>query len=60
MHCTSQLLPSFAYALDHAEPELEFQAEQVEWAFGGRQVTSCEDANIVVVKANPGASNHHP
>jgi hypothetical protein len=44
--------------IDHAESESEFQAEQVRWVFGGPQVSSCEDANIVVIKVSPGASNH--
>jgi hypothetical protein len=44
--------------IDHAEPE--FEAEQVQWVFGGPQASSCEDANIVVIKASPGASNHLP
>jgi hypothetical protein len=25
--------------------------------FGGTQSSSCEDANIIVIKTNPGASN---
>jgi hypothetical protein len=27
--------------------------------FGGTQVSSCEDTDIVVIKADPGASSHH-
>jgi hypothetical protein len=46
--------------VDHAEPKTGIQAEQVQWVFGGTQVLSCEDANIVVIKASPGASNHIP
>jgi hypothetical protein len=34
--------------------------EQIQGVFGGPQATSCEDANIIVIKANPSASNHHP
>jgi hypothetical protein len=45
--------------IDHAEPESKFQEEQVRWVFEGQQVSSCEDANIVVIKTRPGASNHH-
>jgi hypothetical protein len=45
--------------VDHAEPELEFQMEQVPWVFGGTQVSSCKDANIIVIKASPGASHHY-
>jgi hypothetical protein len=44
--------------VDHAESELEFRVEQVQWVFGGPQVSSYEDANIVVIKANPGAFSH--
>jgi hypothetical protein len=39
---------------------MKIQAEQVEWVFGCAQALSCEDANIVVIKASPGASNHRP
>jgi hypothetical protein len=46
------------YTLDHAEPQTEIQAEQVQWVFRGPQASSCDDANIVVIKANPGTS--HP
>jgi hypothetical protein len=42
--------------IDHAESE--FQAEQVRWVFGGPQASSYEDANIVMIKTSPGASNH--
>jgi hypothetical protein len=43
--------------VDHAKPKSEFQAEQVQGVFGGPQASSCEDANIVVIKTSPGASN---
>jgi hypothetical protein len=33
--------------IDNAEPKSEFQVEQVQWAFGGPQASSCEEANIV-------------
>jgi hypothetical protein len=46
--------------VDHTEPESKFQAEQVQWAFGGPQVSSCDEANIVVIKTSPSASNHYP
>jgi hypothetical protein len=36
------------------------QVEQVQWMFGGPHASCCEDANNVVIKANPGASNNHP
>jgi hypothetical protein len=38
--------------INHAELESEFQAEQVRWVFGGPQVLSGEDANILVIKAS--------
>jgi hypothetical protein len=44
--------------VDHAEPESEFQAEQLQWVFGGPQASSRDDANIGVIKLSPGASNH--
>jgi hypothetical protein len=47
---------SFVYVLDHAEQKTEIQAVQVQCVFGGPQV-SYENANIVVTKASPGASN---
>jgi hypothetical protein len=40
--------------VDHAEPKTEIQAEQVQWVFGGPQASSCEDANIAVIKARLG------
>jgi hypothetical protein len=40
------------------EPKTEIQAELVQRVFEGPQVSSCEDANIAVIKASPGASNH--
>jgi hypothetical protein len=46
--------------IDHAKPESKFQAEQVQWVFRGQQALSCDDANIVVIKANPGALTHAP
>jgi hypothetical protein len=44
--------------VDHAEPKMEIQAEQVQWVSGSPQASSCEDANVVVIKASPGAPNH--
>jgi hypothetical protein len=39
---------------------MKVQAEQeVQWVFGGPQASSCEDTNIVVIKASPSASNHN-
>jgi hypothetical protein len=43
--------------VDHAKPKTEIQVEQVQWVLGGPQVSSREDANIVVIKASPGASH---
>jgi hypothetical protein len=42
--------------MDHMEPKMEIQVRQVQWVFGGPQASSYEDANIVVIKASPGAS----
>jgi hypothetical protein len=39
---------------------MKVQAErEVQWAIEGPQAPSCEDVNIVVIKANPGPSNHN-
>jgi hypothetical protein len=46
--------------VDRVEPELGFQAEQVQWVFRGPQALSYEDANIIIIKASPSASNHYP
>jgi hypothetical protein len=40
-----------------AEPKSEIQAEQVQQVFGGLQVSSYEDANIVVIKTSLSASH---
>jgi hypothetical protein len=40
------------------EPKTEIQVEQVQWVFGSPQASSCDGANIVVIKVSPGAS--HP
>jgi hypothetical protein len=45
--------------VDHAERKTEIQAEQFQGMFGGPQASSCEDANIVVIKASPGAFNQY-
>jgi hypothetical protein len=37
------------FALDPAESESEFQAEQAQGVFGGPQASSYEDANIIVI-----------
>jgi hypothetical protein len=58
MHCTILIMTIFAYTIDHVEPKSEIQAKQVQGVFGGPQASSCEDANIVVIKASPEASNH--
>jgi hypothetical protein len=36
---------------------MKVQVEQVQWVFRGPQASSCEDTNIVMIKANPGASH---
>jgi hypothetical protein len=46
--------------MDHVEPETETRVQQVQGVFGGPHASSGEDANIVVTKASPGASNHIP
>jgi hypothetical protein len=59
MHCTMSISPHVcAFAIDHVEPESEIKKEQVQGTFGGPQASSCKDANIVEMKASPGAS--HP
>jgi hypothetical protein len=46
------------YVMDHMKPKMEIQVQQVRLVLGGPQVSSCEDANTVVTKISPGASNH--
>jgi hypothetical protein len=46
--------------VDHAELTLEIQVEQVQGVFGGQQASSCENANIIVIKVSLIASNHRP
>jgi hypothetical protein len=46
--------------IDHAESKTKIQAEQVQRVFGGAQASSGEDANIIVIKESPDASNHSP
>jgi hypothetical protein len=60
MHYTILIMTIFAYTIDHVEPKTAIQVEQIQGVFGGPQESSCEDANIVVTKASPGASNHSP
>jgi hypothetical protein len=61
MHCTMSILAHIcAYAIDHVEPKSEIKKEEVQGALGGPQASSCDDANIVVIKVSPDASNHHP
>jgi hypothetical protein len=43
--------------MDHVESKTEIQVQQVWGVTGGPQASSCEDANIVVTKASPSASN---
>jgi hypothetical protein len=61
MHCTMSISAYVcAYAIDHVEPESEIKKEQVQGVFKGPQASSCEDANIVVIKAGPDVSHHNP
>jgi hypothetical protein len=61
MHCTMSISAHVCtYAIDHVEPEPEIKKEQVQRVFGGPQSSSYEDANIVVIKASSGVSNHNP
>jgi hypothetical protein len=46
--------------VDHVELKSKIQAEQVQKEYDGPQAPSYEDANIVVIKESPGASNHRP
>jgi hypothetical protein len=39
--------------VDHAEPELEFQVDQVQWAFGGPQASSGKDINLALDQGKP-------
>jgi hypothetical protein len=34
--------------------------QEVQWVFGGPQASSCTEANILVIKASPGASHQSP
>jgi hypothetical protein len=46
--------------IDHVEPISEIQVEQVQWMYGGPQASSCEDANIVMIKVSPDALINDP
>jgi hypothetical protein len=46
------------FTVDHVGPKTKIPAEEVQRVFRGPQASSCDDANIVVIKASPGASNH--
>jgi hypothetical protein len=43
--------------VDHVRARIRIQAERVQWVFGGPQVSSCKDANVVVIKASSDAFN---
>jgi hypothetical protein len=60
MHRTILILTIFAYTVDHVELKSDIQAKQVQGVFGGPQASSCEDANVIVIKASPGASHQSP
>jgi hypothetical protein len=49
-----------SYALDHAEPEMEIQAEQVHKVFGGQQASNGVDTNLDLTKASPSTFNQYP
>jgi hypothetical protein len=54
MHCTISIKAHVcAYAIDHVEPESEIKKEQAQEAWGGSQASSCEDGNIIMIKASP-------
>jgi hypothetical protein len=60
MHCMLYLVSHICtYAIDSAELKMEVQPVQVQWRIGGPQASSGDDANIVMIKANPDASNHN-
>jgi hypothetical protein len=46
--------------VDHAEPKMEIQAEQVHGVFGGPQASSDRDINLDWIKASLGAFNQCP
>jgi hypothetical protein len=48
------------FVFDPTEPESEFRADQAQAVFGGPQASNHKDANIVVIKASPGASYQSP
>jgi hypothetical protein len=39
--------------VDHAEPESEFQAERVQWAFRGSQASCGDDTNLALDQGKP-------
>jgi hypothetical protein len=60
MYCTMSISAHIcAYAIDHVEPESGIKKEQVQGALGGPQASSCDDANIVVIKASLSTSHHY-
>jgi hypothetical protein len=51
----------FMDTLDHVQVEPELDPRRASpREFGGSQAPSVVDANIFVIKASPGASNHYP
>jgi hypothetical protein len=48
------------FVLDPAESKTEIQAVQAQGVFRGPQALRYEDANIVAIKASPGASHQSP
>jgi hypothetical protein len=49
-----------AYVIDHVESKSKIKKEQLQGVLEGPPASSCEYANIVVIKVSPGASNHRP
>jgi hypothetical protein len=43
----------FAYTIDHVEPKMKIQAEQVQRVFEGSQVSSDEDTNLELNQGKP-------
>jgi hypothetical protein len=62
MHCMLYLVSHICtYALDDVQAELESDSRGASSrGYGGPRVPSVVDANIVVIKASPGASNQCP
>jgi hypothetical protein len=53
MHCTILIMTIFAYTIDHVEPKMKIQAEQVQRVFEGPQASSSEDTNPELNQGKP-------